>query len=257
MTRNAHTGFTLIELLVVVAIIAVLIAILLPALNAAREISRTAACLSNQSQWANASQMYSIDNNDYVVGTYVRTANTNIQEWFLALGRYMSVTPKTTNRWINHTPEVRTILSSTLSGKGCPTLAQADNEFGLPVGWPHAVDPAIGRFLFVNYALNADFDGMGVPVSQPHRMVKRTRVTSPTTAIWLADGIERFNETAGQSPGWPPPTLADFFSGDPAALAKAILTAHQDGLNTNVTYTDGHAATIAPIIPVDSLDVVK
>ena len=103
----------------------------------------------------------------------------------------------------------------------------------------------------------ADFDGMGMPVSQPHRMVKRTKVASPTTAIWLADGIERFNETAGQAPSWPPPTLADFFSGDPAAMAKAILTGHQDGLNTNVTYADGHAATVAPVIPVDSLDVVR
>jgi prepilin-type N-terminal cleavage/methylation domain-containing protein len=43
-------AFTLIELLVVIAIIAILIAVLLPALSAAREVSRSAVCLNNQRQ---------------------------------------------------------------------------------------------------------------------------------------------------------------------------------------------------------------
>jgi prepilin-type N-terminal cleavage/methylation domain-containing protein len=43
-------GFTLVELLVVIAIIGILIGLLLPAINAAREAGRRAACQNNQKQ---------------------------------------------------------------------------------------------------------------------------------------------------------------------------------------------------------------
>ncbi len=46
MVRHARKGFTLVELLVVVAIISLLIAMLLPAIQAARESGRRAACSS-------------------------------------------------------------------------------------------------------------------------------------------------------------------------------------------------------------------
>ncbi len=62
-------GFTLIELLVVVAIIAVLVAILLPALQAARELSNVAVCGSNLRQNGLAMTSYALDHN----GLYPRT----------------------------------------------------------------------------------------------------------------------------------------------------------------------------------------
>ena len=58
--------FTLIELLVVVAIIGILASMLLPSLAKAREASKVAVCISNQSQIFTAISMYADDNNSFM-----------------------------------------------------------------------------------------------------------------------------------------------------------------------------------------------
>ena len=58
-------SFTLIELLVVIAIIAILAAMLLPALGAVKETSKTATCQNNLKQWGIGLNLYSDMFNDY------------------------------------------------------------------------------------------------------------------------------------------------------------------------------------------------
>tara|TARA_Y100000589_G_scaffold259047_2_gene248532 strand:- start:549 stop:1271 length:723 start_codon:yes stop_codon:yes gene_type:complete len=58
LRTNSLRAFTLIELLVVISIISILIAILLPALRAAREQSKTLSCLSNMKQIGLCFTMY-------------------------------------------------------------------------------------------------------------------------------------------------------------------------------------------------------
>lgn len=62
--RIMQRSFTLIELLVVIAIIGILAGMLMPAIAAARERARRAACMNNLSQIGKAMKMYSMDNSE-------------------------------------------------------------------------------------------------------------------------------------------------------------------------------------------------
>ncbi len=85
MKHRARSGFTLVELLVVIGIIAVLVALLLPALSAAREASRTTHCLSNLRQIGMTLSMYAIENKGLLPPQYpdsIRLLTPRVRETF-------------------------------------------------------------------------------------------------------------------------------------------------------------------------------
>src|SRR3954468_7379190 len=86
-------GFTLVELLVVIGIIALLISILLPALNKAREQSKTVQCLSNIRQIGMGMQLYQNEWRCIIPAGYWNPAGPekNVETWasLLVNGKYI------------------------------------------------------------------------------------------------------------------------------------------------------------------------
>lgn len=89
--NKKNTYFTLLELLVVIAIIAVLASLLLPALNKAREKSKTISCLNKTKELNTAVFMYSNDYDSYLPHCR-NVSGTSYMEWKIQLAPYFNLT---------------------------------------------------------------------------------------------------------------------------------------------------------------------
>ncbi len=79
--RATRWGFTLVELLVVIAIIGVLVALLLPAVQAARESARRAACVNNLKQLGVAMLNFESARRRLPIGTVVKEDFKSADLW--------------------------------------------------------------------------------------------------------------------------------------------------------------------------------
>ena len=153
------SGFTLIELLVVIAIIAILAGMLLPALSKAKQKAHSIQCVSNSRQILLASKMYTDDNSNKHVVTYIFPPySKGLTTWFQLLQPYLSST--------------NILICPARKGKPL----QLERWDGINVNIPTVSD----------YAVNNQLTGeLSSYVDYIHH--RETRVRNPSSTIFITD----------------------------------------------------------------------
>lgn len=160
MSVNTRRAFTLIELLVVIAIIAILAALLLPSLAAARQQTHSTCCLNNLRQWGLATQLFALENDDFLPKDGTPNGTSVNEGWYNDLPRMLRLPTYKEMPWRTNAAcePGRTLWL-------CPSNPRRSN----------------GNNLF-HYCLNEHVNGLGTG-----NQVKLTSLRRPAQTVWLFD----------------------------------------------------------------------
>ena len=158
------TAFTLMELLVVVSIIAILGALALPSFQKGRQRVKGAVCLNNLKQWGLGTQLYALENDDWLPRDGAPNGTSKRNGWYIDLPAQLGIPNYHALDWrtnANQKPPKCLWI--------CPSNKTRSN----------------GNNLF-HYCLNAHVNGSGVG-----NQIKLSSVHYPGKTIWLFDNGKR------------------------------------------------------------------
>lgn len=158
-------AFTLLELLVVIAVIAILAALLLPALHKARSRVRSVVCLNHLRQWGLATQLYALENGDFLPNNGAPNGISVNNGWYVDLPRVLGLKPYAELSW-------RTNAAAPLDQSIwiCPANTNRSNTNNL-----------------FHYCLNEHINGTGVN----NRPIRISDIREITRVVWLFDNGKR------------------------------------------------------------------
>ncbi len=252
-------AFTLIELLVVIAVIAILLALLLPALGAARDESRTVKCASNLHQIDLLMSSYLQDNREIYPPHRSAAADGTDADWWWATLIYDTPLQTKQDR-TDADPATATgggggggsgvdSLAATYALFHCPSIKNGESVHGYPWTWRFDVHR-------VGYGYNAFFFGFSpygrAEAQGYYNGWGATGGLRLVTTPWMnLNGVIMPSRTILMADANPTPQglwSASMWFPNIVGGNEGVDTRHGGRRDTigrgNVIYTDGHAARV-------------